>query len=134
MQKYFKYLVAMVGSLVSYLFGGWSVILEVLLIFMIFDYLIGMIAAGIEGKLSSTVGLKGILRKIGIFLLVGAAHLVDLVLGNSNLFRDAAAFFYLANELLSMVENTGRIGLPIPPEIRNAVEILQKKGQEREKF
>jgi len=126
--RYYKLAAALVGALSSYLFGGWPLLLEVLLILICIDYFTGLVAGAVEGKLSSAVGWKGIGRKICIFLLVAVAHFVDLVLGDKNLFRDAAIFFYLANELLSILENSGRIGLPIPPAIAQAVEILKGKG------
>lgn len=124
----FKTAVALGGGAASYLFGGWSPLLGVLLTFIIIDYITGVVAAGIEGKLSSEVGLKGIAKKVFIFVIVAVAHLADQAAG-TNIIRDAAIFFYLANELLSIVENSGRIGLPIPPMIAQAVEILQGKSE-----
>ncbi|OPX88130.1 MAG: Holin family protein [Pelotomaculum sp. PtaB.Bin104] len=123
-----KTIIAVGGGTASYFFGGWSVLLGVLLAFVAADYVTGMMAAGVEGKLSSSVGLKGIAKKVGIFILVAVAHLVDTALGNAHIFRDATIFFYLANELLSIIENTGRIGLPVPEVIQQAVEVLRGKG------
>ena len=101
--------------------------LGILLAFVAIDYVTGVVAAGAEGKLASEVGLKGIAKKIFIFVMVAVAHLVDQAVG-SEVIRDAAIFFYLANELLSIVENSGRIGLPVPPAITKAVDILKGKG------
>lgn len=128
-ENIFKTITAFGGALASYLFGGWSALLGILLAFVIFDYITGVIAAGIEGKLNSSIGWKGISRKVMIFVLVAMAHLVDMALGDSNVFRDATIFFYLANELLSIIENTGRIGLPVPDAIQKAVAILKGKGE-----
>lgn len=128
-ENIFKTICSIGGALASYLFGGWSALLGVLLAFVITDYITGVMAAGIEGKLNSSIGWKGISRKVMIFVLVGMAHLVDTALGDSNVFRDATIFFYLANELLSIVENTGRIGLPVPDTIQKAVAILKGKGE-----
>jgi toxin secretion/phage lysis holin len=116
------------GALASYLFGGWSALLEILLAFVAIDYITGVIAAGIEGKLNSSIGWKGIAKKVGIFVIVAVANLVDRALGDAHIFRDATIFFYLANELLSIIENTGRIGLPVPDAIQKAVAILKGKG------
>ncbi|KAF4324796.1 hypothetical protein G195_001011 [Phytophthora kernoviae 00238/432] len=102
--------------------------LGVLLVFVILDYLTGIAAAGMTGKLESNVGMFGIARKVFIFAMVSVAHLVDGVLGDGHLFRDAVAFFYIANELLSIIENGGRLGAPIPPVIRQAIEVLKGKG------
>jgi len=127
-ENIFKTITAFGSALASYLFGGWSALLGVLLAFVITDYITGVMAAGIEGKLNSSIGWKGISRKVMIFVLVAMAHLVDMALGDSNVFRDATIFFYLANELLSIIENTGRIGLPVPDAIQKAVAILKGKG------
>ncbi len=99
-----------------------------LLCFVIADYITGIIAAGTLGGLSSKVGLKGIAKKVFIFIIVALAHLVDGVMGDSHLIRDATTFFYMANELLSIIENGGKMGVPIPPMIKNAVEVLKGKG------
>ncbi|SEM85727.1 holin family protein [Paenibacillus sp. OK076] len=123
-----KWLLALITSSVTYFFGGWSGVLGVLLVFVILDYLTGIAAAGMTGKLESNVGLFGIARKVFIFAMVSVAHLVDGVLGDGHLFRDAVAFFYIANELLSIIENGGKLGAPIPPVIRQAIEVLKGKG------
>lgn len=124
----FKSVVSFGGAAASYLFGGWSSLLNILLAFVVIDYVSGLTAAGIEGKLNSKVGLWGIPKKVSIFVVVAVAHLVDTALGDAHLFRDAAIFFYLANELLSITENLGRIGVPIPPVLQQAVEVLRGKG------
>jgi len=129
MDNLFKSIIAVGGATASFLFGGWSSLLGILLAFVVIDYVTGFAAAAKEGKLNSEVGAWGIVKKVGVFLIVAAAHLVDRVLGGDHLFRDAAIFFFLANELLSMIENTGRIGVPIPPVLRRAVEVLRGKSE-----
>ena len=131
METTFKSVIAVGGGLASFLFGGWSALLSILLAFVVIDYVTGFIAAGAEGKLSSEVGFKGIAKKIIIFVLVAVGHLLDKALGGQNdIFRDATIFFFLANELLSIIENAGRAGVPIPQILQNAVEILKGKGDE----
>jgi len=127
-ENWFKPVVAVSGAAASYLFGGWSALLSILLTFVVLDYVSGVAAAAKEGRLRSDVGLWGIARKVAIFAVVAVAHLVDSALGDAHLFRDAAVFFYLANELLSITENLGRVGAPIPPVVQRAVEILRGKG------
>ncbi|WP_456273584.1 phage holin family protein [Bacillus sp. AK031] len=107
--------------------SGWSSLLMILIIAMVIDYLSGMVAAGIEGKLSSRTGLKGIGKKLLIFSLVAVAHLIDTILGNQHIIRDSTIIFYLCNEILSIIENAGRAGLPIPPFLSGAVESLRNK-------
>jgi toxin secretion/phage lysis holin len=119
---------AVLGAFVGYLFGGWSVLLGILLAFSFIDYGSGMLASSIEGKLSSKVGFRGIAKKIMIFALVAVGHLVDKALGKE-MIQNAIIFFYLGNELLSIIENAGRTGIPIPKQIQSAVEILKGKGE-----
>ena len=129
MENFFKAVIAVGGSIISFLFGGWSSLLTILLAFVVLDYVTGVLAAAKEGKLNSEVGLWGIARKVAIFAVIAVAHLVDSALGDAHLFRDAAIFFYLANELLSIIENTGRTGVPIPEKLKGAVEVLRGKEE-----
>ena len=131
MENVYKLSMTALGGIIGYLWGGWNALLGILLAFVIIDYITGFIAAGAEGKLSSEVGFKGIAKKILIFVLVAVGHLLDKALGGQNdMFRDATIFFFLANELLSIIENSGRAGVPIPQILQNAVEILKGKGDE----
>lgn len=127
----FKIIIAGGGACISYLYGGWSSLLGILLAFVAIDYVTGVAAAAIEGQLSSNVGLKGIAKKVFIFVIVAVAHLVDSSLGDGHIFRDATIFFYVANELLSILENAGRAGVPIPPIIQQAIEILRGKSEQK---
>lgn len=129
METVIKTAVSAGGAVTSYAFGGWSALLGILLTFVVLDYISGVLAAAKEGKLNSNIGIWGIPRKVSIFVVVALAHLVDTALGDAHLFRDAAIFFYLANEVLSITENLGRLGAPIPPIIRQAVEVLRGKGE-----
>lgn len=132
MEYVYKTVATALGGIIGYLWGGWNTLLGILLAFVIIDYITGFIAAGAEGKLSSEVGFKGIAKKILIFVLVAVGHLLDKALGGQNdMFRDATIFFFLANELLSIIENAGRAGVPIPQILQNAVEILKGKGDEK---
>jgi toxin secretion/phage lysis holin len=129
MESVFKMLIAFGGAAASFLFGGWSALLGTLLAFVIIDYITGMIAGALEGKLNSQVGFRGIAKKVAIFFIVSVAHMVDVSLGDNHLFRDAAIFFYIANELLSITENAGKIGIPIPDKLLNAVEVLRGRSE-----
>lgn len=130
----FKSGVTVIGGGLGYLFGGWSGLLPVLLIFMVIDQTSGLLASYIEGKLSSKVGTKGIAKKVFILCVIVVAHLIDQVLSASGMYdgqmvREAAVFFYLGNELLSFVENAGRMGVPLPAQLTNAVAVLKGKGE-----
>lgn len=132
MENVIKTIIAVGGSAASFLFGGWSSLLSILLAFVVIDYITGVAAAAKEGKLNSTVGGWGIAKKVSIFVIVAVAHLVDTALGDAHLFRDAAVFFYISNELLSLLENSGRLGAPIPPALQKAVEVLKGKSGDKE--
>jgi toxin secretion/phage lysis holin len=126
---FYKFGATGTGALVGYLFGGWSVLLQILVAFVIIDYVSGLLASATEGKLSSKIGFRGIAKKLMIFCLVAAGHLVDRAIGDGHIIGDTVIFFYLGNELLSILENAGRTGLPVPNQIKNAVQILKGKGE-----
>lgn len=131
LEQVWKFVVAIGGGIVSSLWGGWTLALETLLVFVIVDYITGVIAGFRNGELSSKRGFKGILTKVAIFCVVAVAHKLDQILSDGHFFRDTIIFFYLSNELLSIVENVGKAGVPFPEEFRKAVEIL--RGKEKEK-
>lgn len=128
MENFIKFIAGIGGGLASYLWGGWSVLLQVLVIFIILDYVIGVLVAAYLGQLNSKVGFRGIAKKVMILLLVAVAHSVDVVLGDNHFIRDAVIFFYIANELLSILETVGRTNLPIPSVLKRAVETLNNKS------
>ena len=117
-----------IGALIGYTFGGWTSMLTLLTILIVADWLSGWAAAWMAGELKSRIGYYGIARKVGILVMVMIAHLIDIVLGDAHYFRDAVIFFYLANELLSVVENLGRMGVPLPNVIMNAVKIFETRS------
>jgi toxin secretion/phage lysis holin len=123
-----KSIIAGGGAAASFLFGGWSQLMTVLVVFMVIDFASGLTLAGKEGRATSWELWVGVTRKIGTLAIVAVAHLLDTTIGDAHLIRDAAIFFYLAGELLSLIENTGRLGVPIPPVIKKAVEVLRGKG------
>ncbi len=115
-----------VGAVVGYAFGGWSVLIHLLLILVVVDWLTGWAAAWMRGELKSRKAFYGATRKVAIFLIVTVAHFIDVAL-NLSVFQDAVVFFYIANELLSVIENAGKMGLPMPDVLRNAVGIFESK-------
>lgn len=120
---------AIAGAVFGYLFGEWTVTLKILVAFVIIDYVTGWIASGVEGNLSSKVGFRGILKKLMLFCLVALGHLVDKAIGDGSMIQNAIIFFYLGNEGLSILENAGRTGLPIPQKVKDAIEVLRGKGE-----
>ena len=124
--------VACVGAAISSLFGGWNGAMTTLVILMFIDYVTGIIVAGVfhaspkssGGALSSAVGFKGICRKFVILLIVVVACRVDLLL-DTNIIRDATCIGFCANELVSITENAGLMGIPLPRKLVEAIEVLR---------
>ena len=121
---------AAVGAVVGYLFGESTGLLLALFWLVVIDYVSGLAAGYTEKTLSSKIGFKGIIKKVMFFIMVALAHQVDSALGTRNMFRDATIVFYMANELLSIFENAGRMGVPVPERLAQAVEVLKGKSKE----
>lgn len=118
-----------VGGFIGSFVGGVDGFMYALIIFVVLDYLTGLMVAILEKQLSSEIGFKGIFKKVLIFILVGAAHIIDYqVLGNGSVIRTAVIFFYISNEGISILENSSKIGLPIPQKLKDILEQLRKDG------
>jgi toxin secretion/phage lysis holin len=122
--------VAAIGGALSYFLGGFDGLMYALLIFVIIDYCTGVMCAVVDHKLSSEVGFRGICRKVLIFALVGVANVLDIVvIGNGTLLRGIVASFYLANEGISLLENSAHLGLPIPEKLKVVLEQLHDRAE-----
>ncbi|HBZ09103.1 MAG TPA: holin [Bacillus bacterium] len=128
METIFKSVVAVIGAIITFLLGGWSPLLQVLVIFIVMDYVLGFLVAATHGELSSSIGFKGIAKKVIILSLVAVAYAIDTIMGDGTFIRDAVIFFYLANELLSILETVGKTNLPVPDVLKKAVEKLSDKS------
>nr|DAI90571.1 MAG TPA: holin [Caudoviricetes sp.] len=123
----FNLIVAGIGGMFTYLFGGWDTCLIVLVLFMCLDYATGLISAGIQGKLNSKIGYKGIAKKASILIVLIVAVLLDRLLNNGIwAFRTLVCYFYIANEGISILENCGKCGVPLPQKLLKALEQLRK--------
>ena len=119
---------AAIGGWLGYFLGGIDGLLTALIIFMVLDYITGLMCAIIDKKLSSAVGFKGICKKVLILLLVGVANIVDVhVVGTGSALRGAVVCFYLSNEGLSLLENAAYIGLPVPEKLRTVLAQLHNR-------
>ena len=120
-----------VGGWLGYFLGGCDGLLYALIAFVVIDYITGVMCAIAEKKLSSEVGFKGICRKVLIFLLVGIANILDMqVIGTGSVLRTAVIFFYISNEGVSLLENAGHLGLPIPVKIKSVLEQLHDRAEQ----
>jgi len=120
--------IAAVGGYIGYFLGGWDGFLYALVAFVVIDYITGIMVAVLEKRLSSEVGFRGIFKKVLIFSLVAVGHIIDSkLIQNGSAIRTAVIFFYLSNEGISILENTAKIGLPIPEKLRAVLEQLNKE-------
>ena len=118
------------GGWLGYFLGGCDGLLYALIAFVVIDYITGVMCAIINRELSSAVGFKGIFRKVLIFLLVGIANIIDVqVIGTGAVLRTAVIFFYISNEGVSLLENAGHLGLPIPEKIKTVLEQLHDRAE-----
>lgn len=124
---------AAVGGWLGWFLGGCDGLLYALIAFVVADYVTGVMCAIVDKKLSSEVGFKGIFKKVLIFLLVGVANILDAqVIGAGCVLRSAVIFFYISNEGVSLLENAGHLGLPIPAKLKNVLEQLHDRSENTE--
>ena len=124
----------MIGGWLGYFLGGCDGLLIALVMFVVMDYISGVMCAIADKTLSSEVGFKGICRKVLIFVLVGIANILDVqVIGTGSVLRTAVFFFYISNEGISLLENAGYLGLPIPEKIKTVLEQLHDRAEREEK-
>ena len=122
-----------VGGWLGYFLGGCDGLLYALIAFVVIDYITGVMCAISNHTLSSEVGFKGICRKVLIFLLVGIANILDIqVIGSGSALRTAVIFFYISNEVVSLLENAAHLGLPIPEKIKVVLEQLHDRSTKEE--
>lgn len=128
-------IVGIIGSAIALAFGGWTTGLTTLVIFMAIDYITGLIVAGVfhkstkteTGTLESRAGFKGLCRKGAMLLIVLVACRLDLTLSTTYI-KDAVIIAFMANEAISIIENAGLMGVPMNDTLKNAIDVLQKKG------
>ena len=122
-----------IGGWLGWFLGGCDGLLYALIAVVVIDYITGVMCAIADKTLSSEVGFKGICRKVLIFLLVGIAHTLDVnIIGSGSVLRTAAVFFYISNEGVSIMENAGHLGLPIPGKLMEVLEQLHDRAEKEE--
>ena len=121
---------AAVGGWLGYFLGGCDGLLYALIAFVVIDYITGVMCAIYDKKLSSSVGFKGVAKKVLIFLMVGIGHILDTkVIGTGSVLRTAFIFFYISDEGISLIENAAHLGLPIPEKLRDVLEQLHNRAE-----
>ena len=121
---------AAVGGFLGWFLGGCDGLLYALIAFVTVDYVTGVMCAVVDRKLSSSVGFKGIFRKVLIFVMVGISHILDTqVIGNGSVLRTAVIFFYISNEGVSLLENASYLGLPFPEPVKTVLKQLHDRSE-----
>lgn len=125
-----------IGSVIAGAFGGWSTAMTTLCIFMLIDYITGVLLAIFwqksnkgDGSFSSALGMRGLIKKFMLLVIVFVAHRMDLAIG-SNYLKDGVAIAFLVNETLSIVENAGLMGVPIPDILKRGIQVLKNQDDE----
>ena len=130
MDNIFKNIMAGICTVLSFLFGDIEGLMVALIALIILDYISGVIAAAVEKRLSSEVGAKGIAKKIFMLLIVALANIVDInVIGDGHVLKTVTVVFYICNECISLIENAGRIGVPVPKKLLDVLEQLRDKDK-----
>ena len=129
MENIIKPVLAFFCTVFSFVFGALDGMFIALIALIVLDYISGVIAAAVEKKLSSAVGAKGIAKKLFMLLIVAVANIVDInVIGEGHVLRTVTTVFYICNECISLIENAGRIGVPVPKKLLDVLEQLKEKN------
>ena len=125
MKNIINFINGTLATALVYFLGGWDISLEILVIAVVLDYISGICKAIFNKKLNSEVGLKGIIKKVGYFIIVAVAVLLDRIAGNTGAIRTLVIYFFVANEGISILENWGGMGLPLPQKLTDVLEQLK---------
>lgn len=130
MNDFVKNVMAAFCTLCGFLFGDRDGLMIALVGLIVMDYISGVMAAVVEKRLSSEVGAKGIAKKIFMLLIVAVANIVDInVIGEGHVLKSVTVMFYIANECISLIENAGRLGVPVPKKLLDVLEQLKNKNK-----
>ena len=128
MKTIISFITGTLATTLVYFLGGYDIALQTLIIFVVLDYITGLGKAGYHKKLNSTIGLKGIIKKVGYFVVVAVAVALDRIAGNTGAIRTLVIYFFVANEGISILENWGGMGLPLPQKIFDVLEQLKSES------
>lgn len=125
MKNLINFITGTLATALVYFLGGWDIALQTLLIVIVLDYITGICKAIYNKKINSSVGLKGIMKKIGYLIIVAVAVILDNITGNTGAIRTLVIYFFVANEGISILENWGGMGLPLPQKLTDTLEQLK---------
>ena len=124
-----NYITSTILTTIIYYLGGLDTAMKTLLILMLLDYITGLCKAIINKRLNSIIGAKGIIKKVGYLVIVALAFLLDKIIGDTGSIRNLVVYFFVANEGISIVENWGTIGLPLPKKIIEVLEQIKRESE-----
>lgn len=125
MKNFINFITGTLATTLVYFLGGWDIALQILITVIVLDYITGLFKAMYNKKINSTVGLKGIIKKVGYLIIVSVAVILDKITGNTGAIRTLVIYFFVANEGISILENWGGMGLPLPQKIFDVLEQLK---------
>ena len=126
MKNLINFITGTLATTLVYFLGGWDIALQILLVVVVLDYITGICQAIYEKKVSSVVGLKGIIKKVGYFIIVAISVILDKITGETGAIRTVVIYFFVANEGISILENWGGMGLPLPKKLIETLEQLKR--------
>ena len=126
MNEWISAIFSVIATTFIWLVGGFDVALSCLLVAIVIDYVSGLIKAYNTRTLSSSIGFRGILKKVGILLIVMLSVLVDRITIDNGGVRTLVIYYFVANEGLSIIENLAQAGLPVPKQLKNALKVIKK--------
>lgn len=134
MERYLKIVASAICGLAGFLWGSLDGLLLALIAFMCLDYITGILVGAAQHRLNSQISFTGLAKKMLILVIVAVAHIIDTQIlgGTASVFRSATCGLYIANEGLSILENAGKLGLPMPKKLREVLEQLREKNSESE--
>lgn len=130
MRHFVNNAISVVLTTFVYLVGGIDIAMKSLLIVIVIDYITGVMGAIYNKKLNSTIGLKGILKKFSYLIIVSLSVILDRIVGDTGAIRTLVIYFFVANDGISIVENIGKMGVPLPKKLTEVLEQLRNKGDE----
>lgn len=129
MKNIINFITGTLATWLVYFLGGWDIALQILITVIVLDYITGLLKAMYNKKLNSTVGIKGIVKKLGYLIIVAIAVIVDKITGNTGAIRTLVIYFFVANEGISIIENWGGMGLPLPKKLIETLEQLRNENE-----
>ncbi len=133
MKNFINFITGTLATTLVYFLGGWDIALQILITVIILDYVTGIFKAIYSKKVNSSVGLKGIIKKLGYLIIVAVAVILDKIAGNTGAIRTLVIYFFVANEGISILENWGAMGLPLPQKIFDVLEQLKNENDPKDK-